>query len=305
MRAARHNVVLLVFAITSAVASACYTGPSLDGIASHASPTLPTPPSDEEKKDETVPKPKGLPCEIATLIQTHCSNCHGSPPRGGASTTFASREDFLELWEGRPLGEVALFRMRDVQAPMPPRGPISDKEIETFEQWVEAKMPEGDCSPSSEKAPTPPPSKPNCTSGRFWPSGDYGGSSLMMPGRPCIACHALENEQLPEDHGGFYIAPPFTAAGTLYPTRHEVDFCFGLDSRDVRVVLTGADGRTLSLPVNSAGNFMTEERLELPYTASVVLNGKTLRMETPQKDGDCNGCHMAQGDDSPGRIIAP
>src|SRR6185369_17553767 len=63
-------------------------------------------------------------------------------------------------------------------------------------------------------APDPFAAAPTCTSGMTWTRGDHG-SSVMNPGRACLACHAA-------NHG-----PAFTIAGTVYPTGHEPDLCDG------------------------------------------------------------------------------
>ena len=58
----------------------------------------------------------------------------------------------------------------------------------------------------------------------------------MNPGMPCIQCHA-------SDEG-----PRFSIAGTVYPTIAEPDLCNGAaSSSGAQVVITGADGRLLTL----------------------------------------------------------
>ena len=43
----------------------------------------------------TLPADGGLPCEVATLLSTHCVSCHGSPTSGGAPMSLLSRADLL------------------------------------------------------------------------------------------------------------------------------------------------------------------------------------------------------------------
>jgi mono/diheme cytochrome c family protein len=296
----RH--ILLVSALGLAAIAACYTGPDIGAAkVSGASPTDPA---------GTNTVANGLPCDVATIIQQKCVSCHGSPPRTGAKSTIASRDDLLSDWEGRPLGVVSLERMRDTAAPMPPEGLLSEAEIATFAKWVDEGMAEGTCS---EAVGAPPPINIKCTSGRFWTEGDDEGDELMTPGQACISCHTKENlehsskkkdDEEEDEEEDELEAPAFTAAGTVYPSLHEPDDCFGLGS-GAQIILTGADGKKQTLTVNRAGNFMTELPLVLPYKASVVRNGKTRAMKTAQEDGDCNGCHTAEGGDAPGRIIAP
>lgn len=200
--------------------------------------------------------------------------------------------------------------MRDANAPMPPDALPSAADVAAFAAWVDAGMPEGTCG---SVGPVAAP-EPVCTSGRWWTEGDDEGDELMTPGQACIGCHTKENrgehgkpdedEDDDDEDDEELEAPAFTAAGTVYPSLHEPDDCFGL-SGGAQVVLVGADGVKQTLAVNRAGNFMTERPLALPYTASVVRNGKTRAMKAAQTDGDCNGCHTATGGDAPGRILAP
>lgn len=304
------TTLLLLLAVAGAVASACYTGPDIGTATSVAS-------APAASGDAGRP-PSGLPCEIVTLIEKHCASCHASPPRTGAKSVVTTREALLAEWEGRPLAVVSLERMRETLAPMPPEGLLPESEVAMFATWVEAGMPEGTCGSAAGAAPAPIELK--CTSNRFWTEGDDEGDKLMTPGRACIGCHTKENrkhagkrddehgEDDDDEHDGEeheLEAPAFSAAGTVYPTLHEPDDCFGLGATGTQVILTGADGRELTLAVNRAGNFMTERKIALPYRARVVRGGKTRAMKAAQTDGDCNRCHTAEGGDAPGRIVGP
>ena len=82
----------------------------------------------------------------------------------------------------------------------------------------------------------------------MWTKGNHG-SDEMNPGRACIACHSTMN------------GPDLTIAGTVYPTAHEPDLCYGADgSNDVSVVITGADGQTVTLTPILSGNFTSRPR---------------------------------------------
>ncbi len=135
-----------------------------------------------------------------------------------------------------------------------------------------------------------------CTSGKTWTRGDRG-SELMHPGVACIECHAKRAD-----------APRFTIAGTVYPTEHEPDNCNGASgtTAGAKVVITGADGKELSLPVNSVGNFYTTTAVAKPFKAKVVAGGKERAMTASQTVGDCNSCHTETGaNNAPGRIALP
>jgi hypothetical protein len=117
----------------------------------------------------------------------------------------------------------------------------------------------------------------------------------MNPGRICLACHATMN------------GPSLTFAGTVYPTAHEPDLCDGAKGSDgARIVITGADGNTLTLTPGASGNFDSATSVMLPFTAKVTYQGRTRAMTAMQTSGDCNGCHTQSGaNGAPGRIVLP
>lgn len=76
--------------------------------------------------------------------------------------------------------------------------------------------------------------------------------------------------------------------------------------------LIDANGVTLNLPVNAAGNFFSEERLAFPLRLAEVIGPTGVRrsMGEAVPHGDCNLCHTRQGTDTPtglapGRITVP
>jgi hypothetical protein len=135
--------------------------------------------------------------------------------------------------------------------------------------------------------------EPTCTSGATWTSGDRG-SQQMHPGMACIGCHAKD-----------FRAPKHKIAGTVFPTAHEPDDCVSKVS-GLQVVITGADGKALTLTPNASGNFFSLAPVAMPYTAKVVSGGKERAMLGEQSNGDCNACHTQAGKNgAPGRIIGP
>jgi len=114
----------------------------------------------------------------------------------------------------------------------------------------------------------------------------------MHPGRACIACHQQGE------------GPSFRVAGTVFAAAHEADDCYG--AAGAEVVLRDATGKTVTLPVNSAGNFSYSGLLTFPLEAEVTKGGAVRAMGAPVAEGDCNGCHTAAGDNgAPGRILLP
>ena len=265
----------------------------------------------------------GVPCDVAALLASSCLRCHGMRPSHGAPMSLVTYEDLVAPWDEDPtrtIAEVSLERMRSVQSPMPPDGALPAASAAVLDAWVSAGTPRvscaasknGDADAAADPALVPDPdpfgTDPGavvtdggapldgsvCTSGALW-SPSSPASASMAPGRRCLACHYTS--------GG----PTLTLAGTVYPTLHEPDDCAGA-STNVSVVIVDAAGKSHTLPVNSAGNFLRVTALPMPYTARVVSGGPTTRvreMVTPQTDGDCNGCHTEAGGRAPGRIMAP
>jgi mono/diheme cytochrome c family protein len=112
----------------------------------------------------------------------------------------------------------------------------------------------------------------------------------MRPGNDCKSCHS------------------FTIAGTVYPTAHEPNNCDGTAAGGLKVVITGADGTTMTLtPSATSGNFYSSTQVKTPFTAKVTSSaGASRAMVASQTAGNCNSCHTPTGANSaPGRIMAP
>jgi hypothetical protein len=156
--------------------------------------------------------------------------------------------------------------------------------------------PHADAGTASDGAVTDPfAAAPACTSGLTWTRGNHGDED-MNPGRACIDCHSQNAD-----------APKLSIAGTLYPTGHEPDLCDGVSpSSGAQITITGADGATLTLSPNAAGNFRSQSKIVLPLRAKVTYMGRERVMATAQSTGDCNSCHTQDGaNGAPGRIVLP
>ena len=238
--------------------------------------------------------PSDLPCDVANLLGMYCTSCHSSPPSGGAPVPLTSYAELTAPALSDPTkkeADVCLSRMQSTTAPMPPAGSTapSATEIAAFAAWIQAGYPMGSCSAGGNNYNTPI----MCTSGVYW-NGGGDGSSLMYPGRTCNACHSRSGGE----------APHFSIAGTVYPTAHEPDDCYGKSA--IQVVITDANGATITLNSNSAGNFASYAAVATPYHAKVVSAGGTRAMSAAQTSGDCNSCHTVSGaSNAPGRIMAP
>jgi len=246
----------------------------------------------------------GLPCDVSALVQNKCATCHGASPLP-ALPSLVSYQGLTAPAQSAPTmtnAELAVTRMQSTQAPMPPAGstPATPAEIASMQAWIAAGYPMGSCGGGGgggAGGSAPDPTAPVCTSNRTW-TGGTDGSKDMQPGVACIACHAKSGGE----------APTFAVAGTIYPTVHEPDQCYGASgSAGVRVVITGADGAVITLTPGPSGNFSYQGALAKPYTAKVTdMNGGVRAMSESQTTGDCNGCHTQAGsNDAPGRILVP
>jgi len=303
----RHVRIFSVIALLLASAG-CAAASKQDGSGSHyvdgggpADPDAPVDPG-------PGPAPTGLPCDVANVLSAKCTSCHGDPLTESAPFSILSYDDLASPSpkdKSQTVAERSIARMQDNSSPMPPSPhPLATaEEIATLQAWVDAGMPKGTCEPPAgddaggpkDTGPSPYDTPVKCTSGSTWLFGDFKSAS-MHPGVACIACHAK--------HGG---APKFVAAGTVYPTAHEPNDCNGKVPSGTTVVLTGADGKSVTLSVSgSSGNFSYQGTLVRPYKAKVISGGKTRTMSAAQTDGDCNGCHTQSGiKDAPGRIMLP
>lgn len=314
-----RTTMLLLFSTALGLAAAlgCYTGPGSDldaatrGPGASADGSAPSPADDEAVASTATGSPaaEGLPCAVAKVLARSCTRCHGAPPRNGAPDSLVTYDDLVAPSDDDPsrnVAEVALERMKATREPMPPEGTVAAPDLASFEAWVDAGTPRGSCGSAKAtrdagSAPALVDSGPMndaapiaagvCTSGTAWTPGTPG-SALMAPGKRCITCHSAT--------GG----PAFTLAGTVYPTLHEPDGCNGTGS-NLSVVIVDATGKSHTIPVNAAGNFIRMTSIPMPYTARVVNGARVREMKTPQTDGDCNGCHSELGARAPGRILAP
>lgn len=287
----KSTVVLSAFfagTVGVAAAAGCYSGPSLSD--SSQAPDAAVSPN--------LPAGADLPCEVAELLTTSCSQCHGEPLAGDAKNRLLSAADLKAPAPSDPSQtniQLAIARMKDTKKPMPPGAPLGADQVAILEKWVADGMPAGTCAASGGTDYNTP---TVCTSNTYWTRGDHE-SEDMHPGVACIDCHRRK-------HG-----PPLTIAGTVYPTAHEPDDCNGIGG--ATVVITDATGATFKAPVRASGNFKLTKTITPPYSAEVQVAGKAPRkMATKQTDGDCNGCHTEKGTTTassatpaPGRIMTP
>jgi len=261
-------------------------------------------PPDEDPPDEDPPdEDLGLPCEVAALLRARCQSCHSASPVSGTNLSLRGYADLASFSKVVPTVTVAaraLHRMKDGLAPMPPTpaGPATVEEVAVLQAWMDAGLPRTKCDDDPNPSTNPYDAPITCSSGSYWP-GNHTGAPWMMPGAACITCHRQY----------LNFAPLFTVAGTVFPTAHEPDKCYGVPvETGAKVVITDANGQERPpILVTSRGNFgVVWEGLALPYRAKVVVGDAERVMLTPQTSGDCNACHTQTGTQGAlGRIIVP
>ncbi len=285
----RSLAILIAAVVGCAIAAGCYTGE--DPVPIPASSTAPSAAAASGSQVSST-SISGLPCDVAMILATSCASCHGAVPAGGAASSLVSYASLVAPSVTDPSqseAQVSVARMQDVTSPMPPSGG-SATDAAVLAAWVAAGAPKGSCDTAVDASVTYATASV-CTSNSTWTSGNRGSTS-MRPGGACIQCH---------DQGR---GPRYTVAGTVYPTAHEPDDCYGASGS--QVVITDATGAVFTATANSAGNFYLSSSIQTPYTAKVVSGAKTLAMVGAQTDGDCNGCHTEQGTQkAPGRVMAP
>lgn len=243
----------------------------------------------------------GLPCDVASLLRARCLSCHGSPLAGGAPNALLTYDDLARpspLDQTQSVAARSLARMQDAARPMPPgtAPSVPAAELDSFRAWVQAGLPRGSCGGAPDGGSNDPlNAPPRCTSGTSWTQGD-AESPLMHPGGACITCHTQRRK-----------GPSLHIGGTVYPSGHEPDECYGQGSAMIEV--TDAQGRLLRLTSNASGNFLYETRrglVSFPIKVKVVYMGRERAMAGAAMSGDCNSCHTQTGaSGAPGRVTLP
>lgn len=250
----------------------------------------------------------GLNCDVANLMAAKCTSCHGNPLTGGAPFPLLTRADLVAsspTYANQTVALRSLVRMQATVAPMPPApaARATATELAAFQAWINAGTPEETCGMVPDAGmgnPDAGPAPVVCTSGSRWTLGNLG-SPNMNPGQACRQCH-----QVQEPFRAYYFM------GTVYPTPHEQTNCNARPPAGLVIDIIDANGnvaQTLAVRTPS-GNFYSTSvntAVALPYKARVRdAQGRTLTMNTPQMNGDCNTCHTEQGaNGAPGRIYWP
>ena len=243
---------------------------------------------------------------VQQAIAVGCGTCHSQPQQYSATVPLASWHDFhvdSALSQGVPLWQDSLARLTDPSSRHMPVSPyeLGGAELTQISAWLQSGAHRYQCDGNGAPLPeiAEPPPQSTCEANARWLLGDVG-SDRMHPGGDCIACHARERE-----------GPTYRFAGTVMLGLHDQEDCNGLTSSaeasPLRVVITGANGDEVSLPVNRVGNFFSTRNISLPYTARILntATGQTRFMLGPQTVGACNHCHTPNGAADGSNLLNP
>jgi hypothetical protein len=181
----------------------------------------------------------GVPCDVATLVSTHCTLCHGAKPQGGAPMSLMTIGDFHAPAKSNPAMTVAAIAPSRINATdqarrMPPvnsTAALSDAEKATLTTWLS-----GGAQGVATACPIMEPAKPGADGGvDAGPAtmGGMGGASLdpIEYNDPDMKCykfltHAPGDMNAPYSHGpgeeyvNFTFKAPWT--GTVYTRAHKL-----------------------------------------------------------------------------------
>ena len=98
----------------------------------------------EPEPDPTMDGPTW--CDVAAVMQAHCTGCHGDPP-AGAPLPLVTYEQLIEPSGGGTVADRVVARMNSTSRPMPPSGsPVPYDEIAIVEGWIAAGQPYERCN---------------------------------------------------------------------------------------------------------------------------------------------------------------
>jgi hypothetical protein len=132
----------------------------------------------------------------------------------------------------------------------------------------------------------------------------FAGTPVMQPGQDCTICHRAGKPASDRQ---------WTISGTVFssPTacaKYLIDAGTGCQGgvEGVQVLVTEANGQTLTLTTNSAGNFYTDEPID-QFTSLMIQKGdRRMVMNLPVAGGlgasgtvGCNYCHSVQNPGTP------
>jgi polyvinyl alcohol dehydrogenase (cytochrome) len=82
-----------------------------------------------------------VPCDVATIVGQHCTRCHGTALRGGATLPLVRAQDFATMRGARTVAQAMMERVAPGAGqpmPPPPALALSATELATLDGWVQA-----------------------------------------------------------------------------------------------------------------------------------------------------------------------
>lgn len=90
-----------------------------------------------------------LPCDVATVVQSRCGDCHGTTPKFGAPMSLMKAADFAKQAQDRSttVGQAVIARISDDAHPMPqaPAPRLTASESATLKTWINAGAKASSC----------------------------------------------------------------------------------------------------------------------------------------------------------------
>lgn len=115
-----------------------------------------------------------VPCDVATVVSQHCTRCHGTPLRGGATISLMRAQDFAAPQGARTVAQAMVERVTPGAGqpmPPPPATALTAQEVATLTTWTQNGAP---ADPMGCAVQMPEPVMPMAGAGV--PSGGMGGA---------------------------------------------------------------------------------------------------------------------------------
>ena len=96
--------------------------------------------SPSESKASSSLAARDLPCDVAAVLDAHCTKCHAQPPAFGAPMPLVAYDDLVATRNGSRTLDLVLQRVASDAAPMPPapNARLTPAEIATLKGWSNA-----------------------------------------------------------------------------------------------------------------------------------------------------------------------
>jgi len=201
---------------------------------------------------------RGVPCDVAEVLDRKCNGCHSSPPAFGAPMPLVTADDLHAPARSNPakkVHEIVGTRIHDTVRPMPPSRPLDAPDMAIVDAWLaagaprsaatcaDAGSPDGgtDTLPCNPDTTLAPPSKWTLEAERPDDYVCYGVEVTATQKRHAIAMGPKIDNRRVLHHLDVYEAP------TAFPSTPQRCSAFG--ASDWRMVYAWAPGaKNLVLP---------------------------------------------------------